>query len=164
MKVDILKSIVFTCVFLVISGCSITGDKIELEEKTNTSLHEYTYNNEEFPPNIIGTVKVNDLAYEMARGNYQWKKGNSHVQTDAVGTEQLAEKYQAIVLEPESIMTIEIEQTPQLSAILWSSNEKEGILKNNQLNAPSKKGRYIYEIVAKWSNGEASFTFVVEVK
>lgn len=164
MNVRLLKSIVCTCLILGIFGCSVKGDKGKIVEKTNTSLHEYKYSNDEFPPDITGTVKVNGKAYEMAKGGYYWRKGNRNVQTDASGPMQLAEKYEAIEIEPGSTLTIEVEQTPQLSSILWSSNEKEEILKDNQLTVPSKKGRYIYEILAKWSNGEVSFTFVVEVK
>ncbi|MBS4192515.1 DUF3221 domain-containing protein [Bacillus sp. FJAT-49705] len=141
---------------------------IELSQSGNEtvqpSLSKFIFKNDKFPPDLTGFVKINKTRYEMARGGFEWKKGNQTTQTDAASPTQIAENFKAIVVEPNSKATIEIEQNPNLSAYLWNSDRENIALEGKQITFPANKGRYIYEVVAKWSNGEVSFTFVVEVK
>ncbi|ANX11626.1 hypothetical protein ABE41_006370 [Fictibacillus arsenicus] len=105
----------------------------------------------------------------MKAGNYKWKrkKGSETevVQTDAASPSQKGENYNAIGLGPNTNINIEIEDNPKISVYQWNETgrDKEVTIKNNHLAVPSRKGRYIYEVLAKWSNGEVSYTFVVEV-
>lgn len=95
------------------------------------------------------------------------KKGSETevVHTDAASPSQIGENYNAIGLEPNTIINIEIEDNPKISVYQLDENsrDKEVILRNNHLSVPSSKGRYIYDVLAKWPNGEVSYTFVVEV-
>jgi hypothetical protein len=125
---------------------------------------------EEFPPSIAGFIVVNRIEYEMATGNYSWerKKGliTEAVQTDAASPNQIAEYYEAIMVDANSQLTIKVERNPQLSVYQWDENGKgnEITLPNDQFETPSDKGRHIYEVLAEWKNGEVSYTFVVEVE
>lgn len=60
-------------------------------------------------------------------------------------------------------MSIEVEQEPTLYVYRWDavteSREREGY----PIIVPAEIGRYIYEAIALWANGEVSFTFVIEV-
>ncbi|WP_057775727.1 DUF3221 domain-containing protein [Cytobacillus dafuensis] len=132
-------------------------------ETVQHSLPKFNFKNEKFPPDLKGIVKINETRYEMTRGGFEWKKGNQTTQTDAASPTQIAENFKAIVVEPNSKATIEIEQNPNLSAYLWDSDRKKIALEGKQITFPANKGRYIYEVVAKWSNGEVSYTFVIEV-
>jgi hypothetical protein len=53
---------------------------------------------------------------------------------------------------------------PQIT--VWNEDErlKEITLNENEITVPPSKGLYIYEVIGKWSNGEVSYTFVVEVQ
>lgn len=133
-------------------------------EAVQPSLPEFNFKQDEFPPAITGYVKINETRYKMTKGNFEWKKGNETVQTDALSPSQIAENFKPIIAEPNSKATIEIEQNANLSVYLWDSEEVKLAFKGNQISVPSIKGRYIYEVVAKWSNGETSFTFVVDIK
>jgi hypothetical protein len=157
-----VKKLLFSIVIasLWLTGCTIgtVGTNNQMEE-----------NEEDFPPSMTGIINVQGKEYEMEAGNYKWerKKGSETevVQTDAASPYQIGENYNAIGVEPNTNIKIEIEDNPKLSLYHWNENgiEKEAILKNNVLSVPSSKGRFIYEVLAKWSNGEVSYTFVVEV-
>ncbi|MFD2443042.1 hypothetical protein ACFSO7_03505 [Bacillus sp. CGMCC 1.16607] len=88
---------------------------------------------------------------------------NSRVQTDAASPNQIAEHFKAIIVEPNRKVSIEIEQNPNLSVYFWNY-EGEVDLQDGQITVPASKGRYIYEVLAIWSNGQVSYTFVVEIK
>jgi hypothetical protein len=147
---------------LFLAACSdveVTGkDKL-----VKPSIPEFIFNNDEFPPTIPGYIKVGETQYEMAKGNYKWKNGNTHAQTDAASPTQIAKNFKPIILEPNTKVSIEIEQNPNLSAYFWNYEGKVD-LQDGQITVPASKGRYIYEVLAIWSNGDVSYTFVVEIK
>jgi hypothetical protein len=123
---------------------------------------------------MTGVILVDKQEYDMEPGNYRWTKesgaGTQSITTDAASPNQIAKELTAVAIKEGSLITIEVEDDPKMSAYLWneSGRLKNIPLKDNQFSAPSKKGQYIYEVVANWSNnnsvGEISYTFVVEVK
>ena len=142
-------------------GCSNAGDGIN-----NLAGAKET----EFPPVMTGSIHVNDTEYEMASGNYRWEKkdglSTQVFQTDAASPNQIAENFNAIVLEKDMNINIEIEDKPEISVFLWNENSREKQVKvnKNQFTTPATEGQYIYEVLAEWTNGEVSYTFVLEVK
>ncbi|TQR17537.1 hypothetical protein [Psychrobacillus vulpis] len=152
-------AIVFSLLWLM--GCSNNMDGGEKKDVENGN---------EFPPSMTGIIKASNKEYEMKSGNYRWerKQGSNTevVQTDAASPYQLAEQFNAIMLEQNTNINIEIEGNPNISVYLWNENgrDKEVTLTSNQLSAANSKGRYVYEVLAKWSNGEVSYTFVVEIR
>lgn len=137
---------------------------IEMVGSARSSLHSFDFKNHEFPPHLPGFITIGETRNDMAKGGYEWTKGNQSVQTDAASPTQVAEKFSAIVVEPNSKASIEIEQNPDLSVYIWDAERSTVLIEGNELTVPTKSGRYIYEVLAKWSNGEVSYTFVVEVK
>lgn len=125
---------------------------------------------EEFPPNMSGAVIAEDKTYRISEGNTKWERKQGLetevVMTDAASPPQLAETVHAIKAEPNTTIQIEIEQDPDLSIYLWDETNRvdEIELTDNQFSAPSSRGRYVYEVFAKWQNGEVSYTFVLKVK
>jgi hypothetical protein len=157
-----VKNVFFAIVIasILLTGCTIGT------AGTNNQIEE---NEADFPPSMTGLINVQGKEYEMKAGNYKWerKKGSETqvVQTDAASPFQIGESYNAIGVEPNTNINIEIEDNPKISVYQCNENgrDKEVTLKNNHLSVPSSKGRYIYEVLAKWPNGEVSYTFVVEV-
>lgn len=117
-------------------------------------------------------VKINDVNIETARGTYQWKKksflSNTTVIADAAAPFQIAEDMKAEIVEQSSVANVEFNDgsQPQLQAYLWEEEKRGEELPLNQHNItlPSEKGKYVIEMNAKWSNGDSSYTFVVEVR
>lgn len=164
MKVNSLFIAMMIGLVLFIVGCS--KEEVEKPKETVSSLPEYTFEKDLFPPSPAGFVKIEEMRYEMARGGFEWRKGDQAVTTDAAAPTQIAETFVAIETTPSSEIEIEIEQNPHLRLFLWESDEKiiEVPLNETKMTLPEEAGRYIYEVRAAWENGEVSYTFVVEVK
>jgi hypothetical protein len=140
---------------LLLQGCS-NGLETEGEELATSE--------KEFPPAPEGFIKAGNQSYEMEQGNYQWRIDGTVTTTDHAGPIQIAESYKPIPLEPDETLNIIIEGEPKLTAFIWESDNRTEIANGTEMIMPDKQGRYIYEVVAKWKNGEVSYTFVVEVK
>ncbi|MGI2326712.1 hypothetical protein [Planococcus sp. YIM B11945] len=145
---------------LLLTGCTNASNEMAtVVEEVST----------DFPPKMAGLVNIEGEIYEMEEGNSRWerKKGaeTETVLTDAPSPSKLAEDFPAIALEPSTNIVIEIEGNPKQRVYLWTEEDrdKDIVLENNQFTAPSSKGRYTYEVLANWKNGEVSYTFVVEV-
>lgn len=148
--------LIICLIALLIAGCSKDVNKTQ-------------NNRESFPPSMAGWIQVNGKKYEMDEGGYRWerKKGltTETVQTDHLSPNQVADQLHTIQLAPNTNIHIEVEENPEMVVYLWNENgrDKEMMIKNNEMTVPQNKGRYIYEVLASWSNGEVSYTFVVEV-
>lgn len=156
---------IFLCTILIFTIFLAACSDVEVTGKENLlkpTIPEFIFNNDEFPPSTPGYIKIGETQYEMAKGNYKWKDGNTQVQTDAASPTQIAKNFKPIIVEPNTKVNIEIEQNANLSAYFWNYEGKVD-LQDGQITVPATKGRYIYEVLAIWSNGDVSYTFVVEV-
>lgn len=154
---EIWKGIVFFLAAIWLAGC------------TNAQENNHRKNSG-FPPDIPqGFVVINDTKHKMEAGHFRWeiKKGfdTEIVQTDAASPGQIAERFDEIVVPPETEMGVDIEGEPQWTVYLWSENgrEKQIPIHHDVLTAPSQAGHYIYEVFATWPDGEVSYTFVLKV-
>lgn len=124
----------------------------------------------EFPPEKTATAKVNGTEYPMEKGNYQWVRKNGNeteaVKTDHASPNQMAVQLTPIPVKPDQKVKLKIEDDPLMKVYLWNETgiEREIKLEDNQINMPADKGKYIYEVLAEWQNGEISFTFVAEIQ
>ncbi len=141
---------IFMLFLLIATGCSIETKKE--------------------PPEAM--VKINGESINAAKGTYQWEtKGvfsKEAVIADAAAPFQIAKDLKATVVEQSSEAVIEFSDgsEPQLHAYLWEGEERGEVLplKQHHLTLPAEQGEYVVEINAEWSNGDSSYTFVVEVK
>lgn len=150
--IAILLASVFIMAGCIPKSASVNGGK------------EYHFPDDEFPPVVHGYVNINETKYEMDSGNYKWRKGNSTVTTDHAGPVQVAPSLTPITVKKGEQMKIEVEQNPQLTAFLWKEDERSEYSSGSDMNAPEEPGRYIFEVVSKWSNGEVSYVFVIDVE
>lgn len=168
---DITKYEVNQEVFVWIDGgikesypSQATARNIEIFGEEGISLHPFDFSNHSFPPNPTGVVTIGETNYDMVRGGFEWTRGNESVTTDAKGPTQIAENFEPIVVEANNKANIVIEQNPTLSVYIWDAEQRTiTTVKDGQITLPATNGLVIYEVVAKWSNGEASFTFVVDI-
>lgn len=154
---------IFIMIILVFLMTLIGCSKNDANNNNNES-------GENFPPNFSSVFIVNGTEYDMENGWFRWKRktGDSIevTQTDAMSPDQIAEDLEGVSIKPEEMITIAVEEDPDLEAYLWDQDERVGEIeiRDSQIIALLDKGRYIYEIIATWSNGERSYTFVVEVE
>ncbi|WP_053366319.1 hypothetical protein [Bacillus sp. FJAT-27245] len=153
-----IRTIIFSLLVLfLMAGCTIV-------DQGNIKIEEEYYS---FP----AYIHVDGQDYEITRGGYEWKtklkSGVTRViTTDHAGPYQMSSSIEAIHLEPNKQVTIKIKGKPQLELYLWNETGryKKYELKQNEFTTHGDKGEYIFEIFSKWKNGEASYTFVVEIQ
>ncbi|MGG0485249.1 hypothetical protein ABEY65_17780 [Priestia aryabhattai] len=121
------------------------------------------------PPQLIATV--NKERIEATRGTYQWETknflSNTTTVADAASPFQIAQNIKPQTVKVNSTVNVEFndQSQPKVHAYLWDKEErtKELSLDQNQVILPSKRGKYVIEISSKWTNGDASYTLVVNV-
>ncbi|WP_442599802.1 DUF3221 domain-containing protein [Neobacillus sp. D3-1R] len=136
---------------------------IEVTKEVDNSKKPTFEFDDQFPPATPGYIKIGDTLNDLAKGGFQWKKGNSVVTTDAASPLQIAESYKPIEADQNTEAIIIIGQNPNLKIYSWTTKEDVPVEKN-KIIMPVAEGKYIYEVQAKWTNGEVSYTFVVEIK
>ncbi|MCA1322035.1 hypothetical protein LC085_19295 [Bacillus tianshenii] len=150
------RFLLFMIIVVFLTGCGTTG--------TGSA------DNKQFPPDEHGFIVMNEKEYKMEKGNYyrEVKKGltTEVTQTDAASPNQIAENFEDISAPPDTEMSFNLVGEPTLTAYLWNDQEreKEIDLQERTFRTPTEKGRYIYEVLAKWKNGEVSYTYVIEVE
>lgn len=123
-----------------------------------------------YPPDEPGYVVIDGEEYKMEKGGYRWevKKGLSTevTQTDAASPNQIAESAKAISVLPDTFMSFNLIGEPAITVFLWSEEDriKEIELEDGKFRTPMDKGRYIYEVLAEWKNGEVSYTYLIELE
>lgn len=125
---------------------------------------------EQEPPDAV--VVIDDDEMEMMKGGYQWEtKGlfsNSAVIADAESPYQIAKNIDSVEIQSNSKGNVEFndESEPQIQAYLWEGDIQgdELLVNDREITMPTETGRHVIEVSAQWSNGNASYTFVVEVK
>lgn len=121
------------------------------------------------PPDATATIDGENI--ELSKGSYQWEEQGTITNAIDVPPMERAKELEKTIIDRNSFATINFSDgsDPQLTANSWEEvkgerRKKDLSLEGNQLKFPSKTGRYVFEIVAEWFNGDASYTFVVEVQ
>jgi hypothetical protein len=121
------------------------------------------------PPEAV--IEINNETIETSKGSYHWETGfitKRSVIADTPAPFQIAEDMEAKVIPQGSNSSIEFSDgsNPNLNVYVWEGEKRgqELVLNQNQFPFPAQAGSYIIEIFARWPNGDASYTFVVEVQ
>lgn len=150
-------------ILLIFSTLWIVGCSIKIEKETVGP-------EKEFPPSMTGMINVNGIDYQLEEGGYKWEKHQGFetqvVQTDHASPNQMAYDIKSILLKPNQKVDIKIEEDPDITVYLWNEKGREKEIKqeSKKITVPSSKGKYIYEVLAKWTNGTVSYVFIVEVQ
>jgi uncharacterized protein YcfL len=171
MKLTIAVMLVLT---LIVSGCASHQDQDQdtVEESVNSQEKSITIQEELPPPIPTGTIEIDEHQYEIVSGHFRWiRKVGSETEvteTDAPSPNQIAAEMEIIQSQPGKTATIQIDhqEEPRYSVYLWNEDDREEeiSMEDNQFTLPAEEGVYVYEIIARWSNGEVSYTSVVEVR
>ncbi|MGM0837196.1 MAG: hypothetical protein ACQEV7_13655 [Bacillota bacterium] len=157
MKLRFILSVFFLLLLFALAGCGKTGETDAAGKKI-------------YPPDEQGYVVIDGEEKKLEKGNYYWevKKGltTEVTQTDAASPNQIAEKVEAIPAPPDTEMSFKLVGDPTITAYLWNEQDriKEIELDEGKFRTPTEKGRYIYEVLAEWENGEVSYTYVIELE
>ncbi|WP_430510545.1 hypothetical protein [Gottfriedia solisilvae] len=122
------------------------------------------------PPEALAIIKNKEIA--LKRGGYHWTTEEGALTkatiADAASPNQIAQDLIASPVEKGSEATIKFSDhsKPQLTYNFWEGDQTgESIsMEGNKITFPSNSGKYVIEVNATWSNGDASYTFVIDVK
>jgi hypothetical protein len=125
----------------------------------------------EFSPKVKASIVVNGREFILKRGVYQWTEQISPSlqrthNVEYASPNEMARKMDAIPLKRGQEVKIEIEKNPKIAIYLWDAYGRREIIdifNGNQITVPTNPGKYIYEVFAEWSNGKASYTFVIDI-
>ena len=114
-----------------------------------------------------GKIIVQENEYEMIPGNYIWNSEKTKINTmDELPVSEHAKHFDTLKLDQNEKIELVIEDSPDLTVYEWSKDgsSKEIPLDESEIIVSSHSGYYIYEVLGKWADGEASYIFDVEIK
>ena len=117
-------------------------------------------------PHAEGKVFLEDNAYTMILGEYEWIEDNlEQRKINIVSVEEIAEAFDTLDVTKGSKLRIEIGENPRtISVNQWDGDTSVNVeLINNEIPLPSIAGHYIYEVIAEWDKGRITYVFDVNV-
>lgn len=143
------KILILLLSVICISGCNVLSsfDTFEpTEGKVVKGNKEYTM--------IIGDFGWIEEDFEANKKSFLDKKG-------------LADEFDTLELEKGTKLKIEIDESPL--SLKMNEESEDGSIKSidiieNEITLPTNEGYYIYEVNAKWSEGNISYVFDVNIK
>lgn len=158
---------VFIKRFLVISSLSILlfsligcdGKKIGVaNEKTELKN----------PPTL--KVIYQDKSIEARRGTYTWTVDNNDgtnttTNGDSPAPNELVKNSTPLIVPPKSNLTLDFTDKPENTIVnIWQDNKPiKQTITDNKLLMPGLKDSVVYEVIATWKQGTASYAFLVNI-
>ena len=121
------------------------------------------------PP--LPTITVGDMKITTAQGTYCWEGFLNSICVDMISPPGIVAHHdlKAVVVSPEANLKIDFKNKPKnstLGANIWiNDNKADNVnLRGNILTVPNKKGVYVYDVHARWEEGDSSYVFIIEVQ
>ncbi|MFL0507606.1 hypothetical protein ACH0B5_17930 [Ureibacillus sp. 179-F W5.1 NHS] len=117
---------------------------------------------------VEGKIVSDNKEYTMIIGNFEWVEedfeANKKSNLDKKG---LADEFDTLELEKGTKLKIEIDGSP-LSLKINEESEDGSVksidIRESEITLPTNEGYYIYEVNAKWNEGNISYVFDVNIK
>ena len=119
------------------------------------------------PPEL--TLTVADIDIPMVQGSGCWPLKNGEVLChDTLAPPELLKSQTPVVVPSGSKVNLHFSYAPlSISASQWMNGTpvKQDLTDHNTtLRLPTEQGTYIYDIFAKWKEGDVSYAFTVQVQ
>lgn len=121
------------------------------------------------PPTPIITVEGQKV--EWVQGSYCWEELFKGVCADMISPPELIkfQELEPVVVSPQSQLKIEFKKEPKENTLRvdkWLTNgEIENVpVSDNVIQLPKERGIYVYDVSARWDNGDSSYAFAIEVR
>lgn len=117
---------------------------------------------------VEGKIVSDNKEYTMIIGDFEWVEedfeANKKSNLDKKG---LADEFDTLELEKGTKLKIEIDGSP-LSLKINEESEDGSVksidIRESEITLPTNEGYYIYEVNAKWNEGNISYVFDVNIK
>lgn len=122
------------------------------------------------PPRLKATLD-GKRQIQTVLGTYSWEENGSNIVADAASPNQIAQEMRGtlIPLKQNSsfVQFREMDSIKKIRIYEWNTDQRGNEVKLNErleFLLPQESGRHIYEAFVEYDKGEASYTFVVEIK
>jgi len=143
-----LSLLLFTV--LLLSGCNSSEGGQKTGNETIDKVDE-TDEKVEAAPNVKGFITIDGTEHELILN----EKG-----LESYELSEFAEQFTPIIVKPEEIATIRIDNDPYFTVSNWGN---EVPVESDIFKIPYETGRYIFSINAHWPNDKTHFFTVIEV-
>lgn len=115
-----------------------------------------------------GKVINDDKEYPMIIGDFEWIEEDFEVnKKSTLDKRGLADEFETLEMKKGGKLKIEIEDSPLLLKI--NQEIEDGSIQSvdiieNEITLPTKEGYYIYEVNAKWDEGNITYIFDINIK
>ncbi|WP_010530531.1 hypothetical protein [Lentibacillus jeotgali] len=115
------------------------------------------------------TVTAAGTKIPTTQGSYCWDGLFSAQCVDKIytGPLDMAKEHKQTVVSPNEEIKIDFKKEPKTIEVeQWIDNENTGNIevKTNSILAPKEKGKYVYNVLADWNQGDVNYVFSIEVK
>lgn len=117
---------------------------------------------------IEGKIVSDNKEYTMVIGDFEWVEGDFEAnKTSNLDKKGLADEFNTLELEKGTKLKIEMDESP-LSLEINEESEDGAVksidIRENEITLPTNEGYYIYEVKAKWNEGNITYVFDVNIK
>ena len=119
------------------------------------------------PP--VPTITVGDTEILTTQGSYCWGGLISArcVDKSYTGVLDMANEHKATVVSPNEEIKIDFKKDPETMEVeKWIDKENTEKIKlnANSISAPNEKGKYVYNVLADWKQGDVNYVFSIKVE
>lgn len=144
---------------LTMMGCSNTSVP---DESSEESLEDGLI----APPNL--TIHIGNETVTPRLGTYSWSNDNkdgtaTSVESDSSSPPELVKEDQPLQVTAEATIKLDFEKEPD-RYILRNWDEDHNVVSATDKIVLSNKGMVIYEVLAYWEEGTASYAFSVMIE
>ena len=141
------RLLLFILIVVVLTGCN---------KSSNDPLRQ-----------LEGKMIANGKQYTMVLSDYEQKDKAEISVKHSSDIHEIAEIFDTLDVEKGAKITFEIDTNP--SSITVAQLNEDGTtelveMKDNEMTMPSVSGYYIYQLKTRWSEGEQTFVFDVNVE
>ncbi|QCR33732.1 hypothetical protein [Lysinibacillus sp. SGAir0095] len=117
---------------------------------------------------IEGKVVSDNKEYTMIIGDFGWVEEDFEANKKSLLDKKgLADEFDTLELEKGTKIKIEFDESPL--SLKMSEEGEDGIInsidiREDEITLPTNEGYYIYEVNAKWDEGNISYVFDVNIK
>ncbi|MEC6748219.1 hypothetical protein VXN63_06655 [Marinilactibacillus sp. XAAS-LB27] len=166
MKIKLLFSSLSFVVFLTVGGCSDTNGEVDDTENTKqaseTSLSFVSLDPSDIKPPEL-TIHAGDAVIEPILGTYSWSIENGQgIEADSDSPPELVKLSQPTSIDARTPLELDFEEQPTHYSIkIWKEDGTVESVRDGDIS--SIEGEFVFEILAQWDEGSASYAFLLDL-
>lgn len=170
-KFKLFLSVIAFIALLSITGCSEvnsnsnSGGDNQSDEGENVAKDNEEVASPSKPPSL--TIEVGEETITPSLGTYSWSVDNGdgsvkNINADSAAPPELVKNTQPTQVTNDTDVELNFETQPQRYEVrTWEDNS---VASTSDEITLSEKGKIIYEVLAYWENGTASYAFSLNIE